>query len=273
MNWLGRPARSLFFSALCLTAGAACAGRACEEKPVQPEAAANAFDGAASLSKILTESGQKVVILARRGQDLEKYGVTFSHAAFAVNDDGWQVFHDLNVCGSAISKLYAQGLAEFLGDDLMSQEVAVVVPEPWLQDRLLQVLTTKEEQSRMHEQAYSAVAYPYDIKYQNSNGWLLETYARAASEVKLRGRAEAQAWLKIAGYAPSVIELGPLTRLGVRMFKANVSFDDQPSELRWANKITTSTGDSVLRLVSRGAVKQPTCAHGKFADTVCVVTP
>lgn len=274
MNWRAKPVNVLLFAALVLTAGTAVAGRSCEEKPIDPVKTTVAFDTALSLGKALDASGQKLVVLARRGQDLEKYGVTFSHAAFAVKDDGaWLVYHDLNLCGTAVSKLFVQGLAEFLADDLLSQEVAVVMPETWLQDRLIQVLSSKEEQFRMHRADYSAVAYPYALKYQNSNGWLLETYARAASEVLLPGRTEAQSWLKAAGYVPSVIELGTFTRLGARMFKANVAFDDQPPELRWNGKITASTGDSVLRFVAKGAMTQPGCPHGKFTNSVCLLTP
>ena len=272
MSLRAKPRQALLAVALCLTATASLAGRACEEKPVDPAQTLQAFDNALSLSKVLDASGQKLVILVRKGQELEKYGVTFSHAGFATKQDGgWAVHHDLNLCGTAISKLYVQGLAEFLADDLVSQEVAVVTPQPWLQDRLVQVLGTKQEQFRMHEQAYSAVAYPFAVRYQNSNGWLLETYARASSDVLLPARAEAQRWLRANGYAPSVIELGALTRLGARLFKANVAFDDQPPELRWDGKITANSGDSVLRFVSKGAIPQPGCAHGKFSETVCLV--
>jgi hypothetical protein len=274
MRWLAKPSRALLFSVLGLTAGAALAGRSCEEKPVDPAQAMAAFDNALALGKKLDEGGQNLVVLARRGQNLEKYGVTFSHAAFAVKQAGaWTVYHDLNLCGTAVSKLYVQGLAEFLADDLISQEVAIVVPAPWLQSRLKEALSSKDEQFRMHEKVYSAVAYPYATHFQNSNGWLLETYARAAAETLLATRAQAQAWLNAVGYSPSVINLGALTRLGARMFKANVSFEDQPPALRWSGKITASTGDSVLHFIARGAVPQPSCLHGKFAETVCLVTP
>ena len=86
---------------------------------------------------MLDASGQHVVILARRGQNLKKYGVTFSHAAFALKEDGtWRVYHDLSLCGTAVSRLYQQGLAEFLVEAKVSKEVVLVIPEPWLQDRI-----------------------------------------------------------------------------------------------------------------------------------------
>jgi hypothetical protein len=40
-----------------------------------------------------------------------------------------------------------------------------------------------------------------------------------------------------------------MTRLGARMFRANVSFDDQPFERRMAGRIDTVTVDSVVRFV------------------------
>ena len=274
MSWLVSSAKLVVFVVTSLIAGTAVAGRSCEEHQPTAEQTAVAFDTALNLTKILDATGQKVAIIARRGQNLEKYGILFSHAGLFVKEaSGWAVYHDLNLCGSTVAKLFRQGLADFFADDLLSQEAAVVVPEPWLQDRLIQVLTSKEETFRMHQQSYSAVAYPFATKYQNSNGWLIETYARAASDVLLPGREEAQAWLKVAGYKPSVVEIGALTRLGGRMFKANVFFDDHPSELRWNNKITVNTGDAVMNFVAKNGMKQPECDHGKFSEAVCLVRP
>lgn len=269
-----RPVHLLAAAVLACGAAHALAGRSCEEKAAPVTQTATAFDAALNLTKALDASGQKLAIVARRGQNLEKYGLTFSHAGFMVKTgDEWVVYHDLNLCGTAKAQLFTQGLAEFFAEALVSQETAMVVPEPWLQDRLIELLTSKDEPFRMHESAYSAVAYPFSTKYQNSNGWLLETYARAASDLMLPSRDEAQAWLKVAGYKPSVIDLGPLTRLGGRMFKANVFFDDHPSDLRWSDKITVNTGDAVLRFVAKRGMVQASCRHGAFPDAVCLVAP
>jgi hypothetical protein len=272
MNWRNKLHCLVVVSAI-LGAPEVFAGKSCEETTMGADKTSEAFDAGLRLQNTLNTGGQKVLILARRGQNLEKYGVTFSHAAFAVraaDGRGWSVFHDLNTCGSASAKLFEQGLADFLADDLYSNEVAMVVPEDWLQDRLLQILSSGPERFLMHEAHYSAVAYPFSIKYQNSNGWLLETYARAAADVKLSGRADAQSWLKANQYVPSILNLGPLTRLGGRVFKANVAFDDHPDALRWNNRITVNTGDDVLRFVSKHAIPQPQCAHGQFSQSVCI---
>jgi hypothetical protein len=262
-------------AALAIAAApAAHAGRACEETTVGAQQTAQAFDAAFRLQTLLNTGSQKAVIIARRGQNLEKYGITYSHAAFAIRDkdgDGWSVYHDLNLCGSDRSQLYQQGLAEFFADDLLSTQIAIAIPEPWLQDRLVQLLGDDRERARMHEVHYSAVAYPFARKYQNSNGWLLETWARAVSDSLLNDREDAQYWLKKNQYVASVLHLGPMTRLGGRMFKANVAFDDHPGELRWNDQITVNTGDDVMRFVAKNSIAQPQCPHDGFPVAVCVV--
>ena len=59
-------------------------------------------------------------------------------------------------------------------------------------------------------------------------------------------RAQAQAWLQARGYQPTVLRLGPVTRLGARATRANVAFDDHPSTQRFADRIATVTVDSVF---------------------------
>lgn len=275
MNWLNKITTCIIALALTGVSQTSYAGRSCEEAQASPLATAKAFDAAAGLQDWLNKTPAKVAIIARRGQDLSKYGLVYSHVGIAAKDDrgAWLFFHELNTCGSARSVLYQQGLAEFFADDLLSAEVAVAIPEPWLQARLGQIVMRKEELHRMHEPAYSAVAYPFSLKYQNSNGWVLETLARAASDKMLRDRASAQAWLKTDGYAPDVLYISTLTRLGGRMFKANIAFDDHPPELRWSSKITVNTADALLRYVSKYSLAQPKCHHGPFAAQICVVDP
>lgn len=266
--------KACLLAASLFTTQVALAGRNCAEVAVGAQETQQAFEAAYRLQKLLDTGTQKVVIIARRGQHLDKYGITYSHAAFAVRDadgKGWSVFHDLNLCGGGTSQLYEQGLAEFFADDLVDNEIALAIPEPWPQDRLLELFQSREERMRMHHASYSAVAYPFSTKYQNSNGWLVETYARAASEELLIDRAAAQKWLQKQQYAPSVLNLGIGTRLGGRLFKANVAFDDHPDELRWNNRITVNTADDVMRFVARHSIPQPQCLHGAFPEAICVI--
>ena len=65
-------------------ASAAHAGRSCEEKvPPQSATVERGLRLATQTYKALDASGQKVVVLARVGQDLSKYGLRYSHFGFA----------------------------------------------------------------------------------------------------------------------------------------------------------------------------------------------
>jgi hypothetical protein len=94
------------------------------------------------------------------------------------------------------------------------------------------------------------LAHPFSTKYQNSNQWALETIAAAlANDVQVSNREQAQSWLKYANYRATTLEIPMLTRLGGRMFRANIAFDDQPFDRRMAGHIDTVTVDSIDRFL------------------------
>ena len=155
--------------------------------------------------------------------------------------------HELNQCGTAASNLFNEGLGNFF-QDLHSYEARIVVPSPEVQQRLAAMLATRTPQ-RLHSPRYNMLAYPFSTTYQNSNQWLLESWAAAMSEFPVTDRAQAQAWLKLANYRPITLQIPATTRLGARMFRANIAFDDQPFDRRMAGQIDTVTVESVLRFV------------------------
>jgi hypothetical protein len=110
------------------------------------------------------------------------------------------------------------------------------------------MLGRADEVSALHTPAYSVVAYPWSTRYQQSNQWVLEMLARAADD-RVRTREDAQRRLAALGYRPTALAIGPLTRLGARLTRANVAFDDHPNEKRFADRIETVTVESVLDFV------------------------
>ena len=88
---------------------------------------------------------------------------------------------------------------------------------------------------------------------------------------ELTGREQAQTVLLQLGYAPDVMTIRTMKRLGARVLKANVEFDDPPDELRWSNRITANTGDSTLRFVSKWGQAVPGCKSSSLAAKVCLV--
>ena len=247
-------------TALASAAGAAQAGRSCEQKAPEAVNVQRAMTLAQHTAAALDASGAQVVVLARAGQDLSKYGLAWSHLGLAYKDGArWRVVHKLNACGSARSDIYRQGLGEFFLDDLFDYKAGVVVPDPALQARLLPVLRDNAQAVRLHTPAYSMVAYPWAQRYQQSNQWAIETLAMAQSPEAGGSftRERAQAWLKFSGYEPTTLRLNAFTRLGARATAANIAFDDHPSEKRFSDRIETVTVDSVFAWLNRSGLATP----------------
>lgn len=226
------------------------AGNSCEETVSSAGTMQKALELARRVTERLDESGSQVALVARVGQDLSKYKLRFSHLGFVVRnhpDGRWSVVHDLNLCGTDASQLFVQGIGNFFSDDLHDYEAAVMLLPPDVQKKLESVLLSSSQIKRLHEPKYSVVAYPFNTLYQNSNQWALEVLASVmAPEGDVATRVEAQKWLKEAGFEPTMLTIPAMTRLGGRMFKANVAFNDHPGEYRWSDRIFVVTVDSMF---------------------------
>jgi hypothetical protein len=231
------------------------AGRSCDARKPAVQTIERGLALAQRTLAALDASGAQVVVLARAGQDLGRYGVRYSHLGFAYRqaDGGWRVLHKLNHCGTADAAVYRQGLGEFFLDDLWRYEAAWVVPSGEVQQRLLPVLQDNQRATAMNHRPYSIVSYAWGRKYQQSNQWALETLA-AAMEPAALSRERAQAWLQFKGYQPTTLRLGPLARLGGRVGSANVAFDDHPADKRFSDRIETVTVDSVFSWLQRSGL-------------------
>ena len=254
-----KPIRLIAFvllAAASLFMQTAHAGRSCEQKPLTADAVTRGMALAERTRQVLDASGQDLVLLARVGQDLRKYGVHYSHLAFAYREaDGqggtvWRVLHKLNDCGSDNAAIYRQGLGQFFLSDPFRYEAAFVAPVGPIQAALLPVMTDRQRAMAMHRRPYSMVSYVWSERYQQSNQWVLETVA-AAMLPPGASRQQAQAWLLAQAYAPAVLHLSALERLGGRVTAANIAFDDHPPAKRYAGQIETVTADSVFRWLER----------------------
>lgn len=228
------------------------AGRPCTDNQPKPETVMQAMELAQKTKLALDASGAQVALLARVGQDLSKYNVRYSHVGYVWRDHPqgrWTVVHELNQCGSAGSDLYNEGLGNFFLDDLYAFETLILIPNAATQQNIAALLAS-DMPKKLHAPQYNMVAYAFSTKYQNSNQWVLEMLAAASSnDIKIGNREQAQAWLKIAGYQPITLNIPSLTRLGGRMFRANVAFDDHPFDRRMAGLIDTVTVDSIVRFI------------------------
>ncbi len=253
MNTL-RALRTLLCAVLTATSLVAHAGRSCENKPPTADAVQRSMALAERAASALDASGAKVVVLARAGQNLSEYGLRYSHLGFAYREtNGWRVVHKLNQCGSAKAAIYRQGLGEFFLDDLFEYVAAIVVLTPDAQARLLPELAANARVAQLNTAAYSVVAYPWAVMYQQSNQWAIETLAMT-QDPAASTRERAQAWLKLQGYQPTTLHISAFKRLGARMTAANVAFDDHPNDKRFSDRIETVTVDSVFAWLNRSGL-------------------
>lgn len=256
-----RVAAAVGAAAAVALAGPALAGRDCERKAPTADAVASGMALAQSTAEALDASGAAVVVLARAGQDLSAHGLAWSHLGLAYRTAPgrpWRVVHKLNHCGTPVAALYRQGLGDFFLDDPARYEAAYAVLEPALQRALLAVLADDAAVQRLHVEPYNMLAHPASARFQQSNQWALETLAAAQGGPTVATRAAAQAWLRDASYRPTTLRLGTAERLGARLTRANVTFDDHPTVDRFAGRIDTVTVDSVFAwLVRAGLGRAP----------------
>ena len=243
-------------------AGPARAGRNCEARPPDAVAVERAMTLAEHTAAALDAAGAQVIVLARAGQNLDAWGLRYSHLGFAYRDATggrpvWRVVHKLNQCGSARGSIHRQGLGEFFLDDMYQWRAGVVVLAPEVQARLLPVLRSNADVARLDQPAYSMLAYPWSTTYQQSNQWAIETLAMAEDTLPAGAapsRERAQAWLRLRGYEPTVLRIGTLQRLGARVTSAHIAFDDHPNDKRFADRIETVGVDSVFAWLERSGL-------------------
>ncbi|CAB3841061.1 DUF2145 domain-containing protein [Achromobacter ruhlandii] len=242
--------------ALCgMSTTPALAGQGCADTALSANTLITAMDTAQRISAILDELPVNVVVLGRMGQDLSEYHLRYSHAGFAYRERAgapWRIAHLLNECGTAQSDLWYEGLGNFFLDDLFRFDTLLLIPPEPIADALLTRIQQPKTLRSLFDPHYNMIAFPFSTRYQNSNAWVLETIVSAqAKDTPIGNREQAQAWLKTAGYQPSELRISALTRLGGRLFKANVAFDDHPDELRYAGRINAVTVDSLLDFLTR----------------------
>lgn len=240
-----------FFLAISFQSTFSFAGSSCEEEPPDPKKIMQGME-LAQMSKLRLDASQaEVAIIARVGQDLSKYHLRYSHLGLVrrTADGRWIVMHELNQCGTAESDLFDEGLGNFFMDSPFAFETMILIPSKELQKKIVTVIDSGQAR-QLHQRRYNMLAFAYSTRYQNSNQWALEVLAAAqANDVKITQREQAQAWLKLASYQAETLRISALTRLGARMFKANVSFDDHPMDRRMAGLIDTVTVESVARFM------------------------
>lgn len=206
-------------------------------------------------ANLLSPEGDKVFLIGRMGQNLDEYNLKYSHGAFLLKNNGnWEVFHELNDCSSDKSNIFNEGILNFFLDDLYKYNSIIISFDNNTNAKLKEILFDKKSLKEAHNPHYNLLSYPFSSKYQNSNGWLLEIIARAMaknSNKEINNHEEFISFIKELNYQPAVLKVGMFKRLGGRLFKANIAFDDQPFDERMAGNIRTSTFDGLFEFLKQ----------------------
>ena len=209
-------------------------------------------------ARALVREGVNVVIAARGGQDLSRYGLRHSHLAFLLRNEAgdWEVLHLLNRCKSDHSDLYREGLVNLLGESSLNTDLRIGIPTPAVRAVLKEILMPPADRGRaLHQPRYSMLAYPGGSDYQNSNQWILEVtaaaMAQAADGTRLANRPQTLAWLKQHEFQPSRLHIGIGKRLGARFFADNVAVTDHPASERISGNYSVVTVESVFDFLHR----------------------
>lgn len=218
-----------------------------------PETTARMFDAAQELRRSLNALSPQtdVVLLARGGQDLSRFGLVYSHLAFALRDEHgqWRAVHLLNHCKTGHSDLYREGLVNFIGESVLRADILVLVPQADVQEQLKGLLIGSQEALRsLHQPRYNLAAYPFSTQYQNSNQWVLEVLVAAvtAGSPSSRDRKQIQTWLRNKGYRPGILHIKLHERLAARFGIDNATTVDHPVGERLSGDYSVVTVDSVI---------------------------
>jgi hypothetical protein len=264
MNTTAFLRRLLAFVAAAVLAGAALAGQNCEPRRPTLDTMRRDLALAASVATQLDEmaqrDGSRVLLIARAGQDLSKYGLRYSHLGIAYRDEAalggrgaWRVVHKLNQCGSSRSELYRQGLAEFFGDGLYLHEAGVVALKPELAARVIDGLKDDVAARHAARTALQHAGLPVGgfLPAEQPVGDRDPGHARRPRRGQPRGGARLAA---APGLPADHLHIDAVTRLGARVGTAHIAFDDHPFGQRMAGQIETVTVDSVFAWMARAGL-------------------
>jgi hypothetical protein len=196
-----------------------------------------------------------VALVSRSGLDLSRFAIRYSHAALALKDAGgtWSARQLYFACDEKRPRIFDQGIAGFaMGTDDPAVGYIAIVRLPGAAATELD-LAARDRQRALHLLAgkYSANAYPWSLRYQNCNQWVIEMLGSAwgglADGPDLRTRA--QDWLRGAGYAPEPVAVASPFTMMASYAVPLVHLDDHPAADRAARRLQVSLPSTVEAFV------------------------
>jgi hypothetical protein len=211
---------------------------------------------AAIARRELDASGHDVALISRSGLNLARFHVRYSHAGVSLkasDNAAWSVRQLYFACDEGRPRVFDQGLAGFMfgTDDPSIGYVSIVLMPREAAQALERTALDKPRALRLLGASYSANAYPFSLRHQNCNQWLVELLATAwgdlADGADLRTRA--QAWLMEHGYAPPPVDVGSHLLMFAGTFIPWIHYDDHPEHDRYALRFRISLPSAIEAFV------------------------
>ena len=193
----------------------------------------------------LASKGARVAMVFRAGRmrDQLPEGISYTHGAFWVYRtiktadggtlSGYAVYNLYAGDGKAWSKIESRLVQDFPLDFTRGSTVndmAVIIPSPEMQRRIIAVIDSPTYQ-KVHNPAYSLVANPWSLKYQNCNNFMLNVIGAAIWNTDDPARITAD--LK-AHYKPTIVKANTVLRLFGPIADQRLRTDDQQGPIRTA---------------------------------------
>lgn len=274
VRWLARLGVA-FALAFVLGLGVAHAGSSqfCDRtKPLDASQQDRVLRFATVVQEALSATGSDAVLISRSGLDLSRFGIRYSHAAIAWKDaDGmWSARQLYYACDEGNPRLYDQGLAGFVMgiDDVTQGYVSIVSLPPEAAQTLRQAALDTPRALHLLAARYSANAYPFSLRYQNCNQWVMELLAVAWGDLADGDdlRARAQQWLREAPYRPEPVDVGSHGLIFASNFVPLLHLDDHPRDDIYALKLRISlpsTVEAFVREQRPGSERVELCHDGR----------
>lgn len=244
----------------------------CYSRHVDHDKAMALVPVATAFEEWLDQTGAQLVVAARRGQNFDRYGFEFSHAAFLKKEEnGWFAYHLLNICPSDKGGLFKEGMLNFLAPATQNYRIAIVAPKPEIQAKLATLLDSKSERDSVFNPHYNAAAYPFGTEKQNSTNWLLEFFSKAVADKPIHDRVDAIQWLQQDHYEPAVVDVGKMKQLFIDLVLPQMSTAGHPAEGTANNQFLISSADSALHYISRYSIV-PACDKKSetLGEKICI---
>lgn len=209
----------------------------------------------AVVQEALSNTGSDAVLISRSGLDLSRFHIRYSHAAIAWKavDGTWSARQLYYACDEGRPRLYDQGLAGFVMgiDDAALGYVSIVALPSEAAQALRSAALDTPRALHLLAARYSANAYPFSLRYQNCNQWVMELLAVAWGGLPdgddLRERA--QQWLREAPYKPQPVDVGSHALFFASNFVPMLHLDDHPQDDIYALQLRVSFPSTVEAFV------------------------